>query len=361
MTGAKETAITKTYDWLEAAGRTLMVGLPGASLDPTTAAHLARVRPAGVILFGRNLDTPEQTIELLDALRSLENPPLLFAIDQEGGAVSRLAPWIGDTPAAAALACHGESAARRFGRATGRMLHALGFNLDFAPVVDLCEADACNGIGDRSFGTDPEQAAHLAGAVLDGLTEAGVAGCIKHFPGLGPTHVDSHQELPLASRSRAEMERIDLVPYRRLMALAPAVMVGHGHYPDLDPTPGRPASLSAEIVTGLLRRDLAYRGLVVTDDLEMGAVSGLDRDGSAAADAIAAGCDLALYCKDLELAEASTRTIAERAADDPGFGLRVREAGRAVAELARRWSGASGSPQRWESARAEIVEASRLA
>jgi beta-N-acetylhexosaminidase len=242
----------------------------------------------------------------------------------------------------------------RFASATARALRALGFNFDFAPVVDLCTEDATNGIGNRSFGTDPERVVSLAGAFLDGLQAEGVAGCLKHFPGLGPTNVDSHETLPTADRSRAELEGQDLIPYRRLGERAASVMVGHGAYPALDPDPSRPASLSPVIVNRLLRDELAFRGLVVSDDLEMGAVAPLDEDGSAAVLSIAAGCDLVLYCASLDRAERAVAALKRATREDESLARRVAQAASNVATAVKQWAIPSTEPQEWDAAQSEL-------
>jgi beta-N-acetylhexosaminidase len=319
-------------------GRVLMVGLPGPHLDPSTRACLNRLDPAGVILFSRNLDDAPQTTHLLRQVSDLVARPLLTAIDQEGGQVSRLKSWVGPTPAATSLARAGVETTSRFGRATGEALHALGFNVDFAPVVDLCTERATNGIGDRSFGTDPERTALLAGAFLEGLQSAGVAGCLKHFPGLGSTVVDSHRQLPTDTRGLLELERRDLLPFRRLAADAACVMISHGAYPAVDAEAQRPATLSPVIVTDLLRNSLDYRGLIVTDDLEMGAVAPLDTDGAAAVRAIEAGCDLLLYCADLGCAERAVAALERAASESPEFLRRLEQAASNVEATAKRWA-----------------------
>jgi beta-N-acetylhexosaminidase len=319
-----------------------MVGFEGLEPDE----RILLLRPAGVILFSRNLESAEQTGELTASLQAMLPGPALLALDQEGGRVSRLEPFIGPTPAAEAFARAGTERAREFGLRTGRALSALGFNMDFAPVVDLCGPDADNGIGNRSFGTEAERVSELAGGFLKGLHAAGVAGCLKHFPGLGRTTVDSHLELPVA-----ELAPEDLLPYRRLGTEAPAVMVGHAHYPALDPGERLPASCSQEIVNGLLKSRLGYGGLVVSDDLEMGAVSELDRDGAAALLALKAGCDLVLYCSDLERAEIAAGAIAKAAGEDAAFGRRLGEAAAAVRRMAERWPGGHASAADWDIAR----------
>lgn len=212
------------------AGTVLMIGLPGPELAPETAERVESLAPGGLILFRRNLSEPDATSKLLSDTAARMPAPAWFAIDQEGGRVSRLAPWIGPTPTAAELAGAGVDTVTRFGRATGEALRGLGFNLDFAPVVDLSPVDADNGIGSRAYHPTPERTIEFARGFLVGLQGSGVAGCLKHFPGLGRTTVDSHQSLPQVQRSLGELESEELVPFRELCAEAASVMVGHGHY-----------------------------------------------------------------------------------------------------------------------------------
>jgi beta-N-acetylhexosaminidase len=324
-----------------------MVGLPGPELDEPTAAALREIGPAGIVLFRRNLESPSQTIDLLDDVDRLLPHPILAAIDQEGGRVSRLEEWIGPTEPAATLARRGVDAVHDAARFTAGALRSLGLNLDFAPVVDLCEPGAPNGIGDRSFGCAPDETTRFAGAYLDGLQSAGVAACLKHFPGLGATVVDSHAELPVDRRSAAEIARSDLVPFRELAPRAAGVMIGHAFYPALDPD-GGPASLSPAVIGGLLRGALGFRGLAISDDLEMGAVAPLDDGGRAAERAVAAGCDLVLYCADLDAARRAQERIARTASSDAAFARRVNDAIVAVAEAADRWVRSRGTIEAWD-------------
>lgn len=338
-------------DWNELAGRTLMVGIPAPTLDGAVRRRLESLRPGGVILFARNLESHAQTRRLLSELLRMLPDPTLLAVDQEGGRVSRLQPWIGATPSAAALARGGDEMVRSFGRANGEALRALGFNLDFAPVVDLCDAEAPNGIADRSFGTDPRRVVRLASAWLKGLQSTGVAGCLKHFPGLGDTRVDSHLELPTVERDRERLRAEDLLPYRALGAEAACVMVGHGHYPALTPGEPIPATCSAAIVDGLLRKELGFDGLVVSDDLLMGAISGRDVAGAAAVEVLCAGCDLLLYCDELDRAEAALSALAAAARRDADVARRLREAAASVVRTAGRWPAAAGDEASWKLAR----------
>lgn len=327
-----------------------MLGLPGTQLDSASAERLERIAPAGVILFARNLDSPQQTIELLAEVgRRLPHPPL-FAIDQEGGAVSRIKPWIGATPTAVEFAARGAESATQFGLQTGAALAALGFNVDFAPVVDLCQPDLPNGIGSRSFSAKPATTVEIAGAFLEGLQRAGVAGCLKHFPGLGDTRVDSHKELPTVRRTEEQLIAHDLEPFRQLHRQAASVMVGHGHYVAIDGEHPLPASCSKRVVQGWLRERVGFDGLAVSDDMEMGAVRPLDIDGAAAEMAIDAGLDLLLYCDAPEPAEAAHRRLLRCVEGSEPFSQRIREAAARVARFADDWTIAASSGQRFDEA-----------
>lgn len=332
-------------------GRVLMLGFAGTEVTDELAGRLRRIDPAGVILFRRNLESPEQCAGLLAAVGRALPGPRLYAIDQEGGRVSRLEPWLGPTPTATALADSGEDALEAFARATARALSVLGFNVDFAPVIDLCAPGVPNGIGDRSYGTDPERVTRLARRFLEGLAAHGVAGCLKHFPGLGDTSVDSHDELPVVTRSREQLRANDLLPYRRLGSSAPAVMVGHAHYPAWDSDSTRPATGSRRIVAELLRRELGYEGLIVSDDLEMGAVRERDTDGAFAVEALTAGCDLLLYCAELERADAAAAQLRSRASSDSRFAERLAEAAARVARFSERWPAPAPRIADWAAAR----------
>jgi beta-N-acetylhexosaminidase len=325
------------------AGRVLLAGLAGPAMTRSEETALKLLSPGGVILFRRNLETVDLLSRLMEKLGRVLPASPWIAVDQEGGRVSRLEPWVGPTVSAALLAAEGGDAAESHGQNTGRQLAKLGFNLDFAPVVDLCPADATNGIGDRSFGEDPSRTTEMAGRFLQGLQDAAVAGCLKHFPGLGDTRVDSHKELPVCTRSLARLQSEDLVPYRTLGEQPAAIMVCHAAYtdPSLAESSAEgqplPATLSSRIISDLLRTDLAYEGLVVTDDMEMGAVAPLDVNGSAAVAAVRAGVDLLLYCSDLDKATAARDALVQEALTDPDFQRRLQDAAEKVEKTASLW------------------------
>jgi beta-N-acetylhexosaminidase len=293
----------------DAVGQRLVVGLPGPELTPAERDLLTEVRPGGVILFARNLVDAEQTARLCREIRSLFRPAPFLAVDQEGGRVSRLSPPFPALPAAGTLGrLEMVQIARWFGALTGRGLRSLGFHADYAPVADLSRPGNDDGIGDRAFGPDPEAAAARAGAFLDGLADAGVAGCLKHFPGLGGAPADTHERLPRMP-SDPETRRRGLTPFRLLSMRTPMVMVSHAHYPDLSGEDPVPASLDRRVVTGLLRREVGYGGVVVSDDLEMGAVAGRAGMDELAVAAAAAGCDQLLVCHRADRIRAAWRGL----------------------------------------------------
>jgi beta-N-acetylhexosaminidase len=274
----------------------LVVGLPGPELDAIAREMLLAVRPAGVILFSRNIVDPAQTARLCRHVRELFSPAPFLVVDQEGGRVSRLSPPFPRLPTAAHLGrLEMASIARWFGALTGRGLRCLGFHADYAPVVDLARDGDDDGIGDRSFSPEPTAAAARAAAFLTGLEEAGVLGCLKHFPGLGGAPGDTHEFLPRMPVD-AEARTRAILPYRELAGISPMVMVAHAHYPDLSGEEPMPASLDRRVVHDLLRLEVGYNGVIVSDDLEMGAVAERGSMGSLAVATVAAGCDQALVC-----------------------------------------------------------------
>ena len=280
-------------------GQLLLVGLPGPELDAATAASLRRVRPGGYVLFTRNLVSPAQLRKLLDHLREISAPvtPLL-TIDQEGGRVSRLKVLGAEPPSASQLRERDDPAlVTRHGDLTGRLLRCFGFNHDLCPVLDFClggDESVDNSLRGRCYGVDVPQTLRLAGAFDSALRAAGVASCGKHFPGYTRAPADAHHEMPTIPHDRAELDALELAPYRALGPELDSVMVGHAHFPALDAQ--WPASLSRKIITGLLRGELGYRGLVMSDDLDMGAVVNGWGFAEPVRRALAAGNDLAMVC-----------------------------------------------------------------
>ncbi len=291
-------------------GQLLYVGLPGPELDADARALVEYVSPGGVIIFGRNVAAPEQLRALLDGVRAMLPVEPLFGIDQEGGLVDRLRKIFTPMPAARVIRQHGDLAgARQHGRITGEVLRLLGFNMNFAPVMSIMTEDRdllSNGLYSRSYGRSPGEVLGYTMVYLRGLQGMGCLGCAKHFPGIGAGEVDTHEEMPVIHLTHDDLIAQDLAPYIELFQrednMVRAVMVSHGGFPDIDIHRGIaggrlvPASINPHIVTDLLRDELGYEGLVVTDDLEMGAIAKHCEIEEAALRAILAGEDMILVC-----------------------------------------------------------------
>lgn len=282
-------------------GGLLAVGLPGLELDAATDARLRDIGPACVILFRRNVDSPEQLRALTRELHALPSRPFV-AVDQEGGRVARLREPFTRLPPAARIGATGDpEIAYRVGRLLARELRSVGIDLDFAPVLDVCDNPVNDVIGDRGFGATPEHVTAMAIALHRGLRDGGVLSCGKHFPGHGNTNEDSHFFLPVVRRTRAEWEAVERPPFRAAIAAGiPMLLTAHVLHTALDPDV--PATLSPRIVRGLLRDELGFAGVIATDDMDMKAIVDHYPAGEAAVRAVAAGCDLVMSCQSLDSA-----------------------------------------------------------
>ena len=299
-------------------------------MSPGLASLLQRVQPAGVILFARNIVSPEQTYSLLKDCQAQVSTPLLRCVDIEGGKVDRLRNVIGPAPSPAEVFALGNRALfRKHGRVIGENCRALGFNVDFAPAVDLAfEASRCV-MNSRLVSADPKKTVLYAREFLAGLRAAGVLGCGKHFPGLGEGNLDSHHDLPVIQKSFKKIWNEDLVPYRTLRREFPFVMVSHAAYP-LVTREKIPASLSKKWITDVLRNKIGYRGLIASDDMEMGGVLAAAPIEKAAVEHIRAGGDLCLICHKEEFVNRVYDELARTADRDPKFARRVTESARRV-------------------------------
>ena len=285
-------------------GQLLLVGIPGPSLDADTASMLRRVQPGGYILFGRNIASPEQVRRLIDDLRDLSTVEPVITIDQEGGRVSRLRLIGEEPPNAQQLRDKGDAAlVRRHGDLTARLLRLFGFNLDLCPVLDISFDDhADNSLRGRCYGRNVAEVVALAGEFNDALRRGGILSCGKHFPGYSMAGEDPHYGFPSVVRSRVDLEAHELAVFRHFVPLVDSMMVGHVHYAALE-ADVRPASLSPAMITGLLRGELGFRGLVMTDDLDMGAILNAGSFDDTLGLALAAGNDLLMICHRVELLE----------------------------------------------------------
>jgi beta-N-acetylhexosaminidase len=310
-------------------GQLFYIGLPGTELDEETRALVNHVQPGGVIIFGRNVAAPDQLRSLLDGVRELLPVQLLCGIDQEGGLVDRLRRICTPMPSARTIRQHGDLAgARTLGRITGEVLRILGFNMNFAPVMSIMtdERDLLsNGLYSRSFGRSPGEVLGYTTVYMRGLQGAGCMGCLKHFPGIGAGEVDTHDEMAVVHLSHDDLIAQDLAPYIELFQREDdrvrAVMVSHGGFPNVDIRKGvaggrlEPASLSAAITTKLLRQELGYKHLVLTDDLEMGAISKHYPIEDAVLRAFKAGHDMFLICSHTDVIRRGYDALLQAARD----------------------------------------------
>jgi beta-N-acetylhexosaminidase len=293
-------------------GQLILTGVPGLELDSETAALFRRVQPGGYILFGRNIQSPRQLRKLIDDLRDLSAIEPIITIDQEGGRVSRLRLIGNEPPNAQQLRDRNDVAlVRRHGEITGRLLRLFGFNLDLCPVLDISfDDEADNSLRGRCYGKTVDQVVRLAGAFNDALREQGILSCGKHFPGYSAARVDAHHDLPKIERTREQLDEQELAVFRHFTPAVDSMMICHGWYPRFNPV-RRPASLSREIVTSLLRDEFKFDGLIMTDDLDMGAILneyGLEETIRLA---IEAGNDLAMICHRVASIEEAHRTLAK--------------------------------------------------
>jgi beta-N-acetylhexosaminidase len=292
----------------ERIGQFLFIGLPGTTVDAETRDLLREVQPGGVVLFARNLESPRQVAELNAAIRANLKIPPLISIDQEGGPVDRLKKIGEAMPSPSDIrATDDASLAGRFGALTAEVLRHLGFNMNFAPMIDLeVHPDADNALKGRYFGTTTAEIMRFAGAYLEGLLQGGVIACGKHFPGLGDSTVDSHKALPTVERSGEDLRANDLKPYveltTRINSRMSVIMIAHAYYPAFDGQDRIPASLSPNVVTSLLRDELEFRGLAISDDMEMGAIVEMGDFSESCVRAFEAGNDMLLVCQTVERA-----------------------------------------------------------
>jgi beta-N-acetylhexosaminidase len=316
----------------------LIVGFDGTEKTPRLSSLLTRLQPAGVILFARNITSGEQTWRLLRDCQKCVSTPLFTCADLEGGSVDRFRDVLGPAPSAAEVFATGDRKLfRKHGRVIGENCRALGFNVDFAPAVDLAFEASRSVMSSRAVSADPKEVAKYAREFLAGLRAANVLGCGKHFPGLGEGRLDSHHELPVIEKPLKKLWAGDLLPYRMLRQQMPFVMISHAAYPQVtrDRTP---ASLSKIWITDILRKRIGYRNLIVSDDLEMGGVLAAASVGQAAVEHIRAGGDLCLICHREDYIAQAFEELIMTAQRDRKFAKRIEESARRVLGFKKKWA-----------------------
>ncbi len=339
-------------------GQLLIAGLEGLELTPLEKSWLKLIQPGGIILFRRNIDEAAQTYRLLTEASSLSTAPIFRCVDLEGGLVDRLRDLIAPMPSLAAVAASGKNSLYlKHGKLIGREAQALGFNVVLAPVLDLALPESHSVMRTRMAFANPEEVIAYANAFLSGLESAQILGCGKHFPGLGGGTLDSHHATPLIERNIEQLWQADMLPYRRLKARLPIVMVSHASYP----TSGdkKPASISRFWITDVLTKRIGYRGLILSDDMEMGGILTKTTIEDAAVQAVAAGTHLIEICKDPILLLRACEVLLSEAEKSPAFRRIVETAFRKI-KRAKRAIDASAqnkapSQAQIEKLRAEVI------
>ncbi|AXC15052.1 Beta-hexosaminidase [Acidisarcina polymorpha] len=316
-------------------GQLLIVGLEGAVLTASERGWLKILDPGGVILFRRNIETVEQTLRLLEEASSVASTVLFRCVDLEGGLVDRLRDLLAPMPSAAAVgAAKKRSAAVKHGKLIGREAKMLGFNTVFAPVLDLGLEESRTVMRTRTVSADPEEVAAYADGFLSGLEQCEIVGCGKHFPGLGGGTLDSHQATPVIERSGETLWKNDLFPFRKLKARMPLVMVSHACYPAAGEQ--KPASISRYWITDVLTKRMGYRGLILSDDLEMGGVLSASSIEEASIQSVLAGTHLIEICKEPSLIFRAYEALLSEAERSTVFRRMVEAASRKISRAKRR-------------------------
>jgi beta-N-acetylhexosaminidase len=307
-------------------------------MNSRLSSLLTRIQPAGVILFARNIQSAEQTWRLLRECQKCVKKPLFTCVDLEGGAVDRFRNALAPAPSAAEVFATGNRKLfRRHGQIIGENCRALGFNVDFAPVLDLAFPASQKVMGSRVVSSSPKETIIYTREFLAGVTEAKILGCGKHFPGLGEGNLDSHHELPVIDKSAKRLWNEDLVPYRTLRAKLPFVMVAHAAYPQVTAN-HVPASLSKVWITDILRKRIGYRNLIVSDDLEMGGVLAAAPVGDAAVQSISAGSDVCLVCHREDYVMQAFEGLTQCYERETAFARRAADAAKRVLAFKKKWA-----------------------
>ncbi len=327
----------------EKVAQLFMVGFVGKTA-PSELETLLKGGVGGVILFAHNLDDPEQTANLTRQLQAMAEQsrlkvPLLISSDQEGGIVTRLTEGVTVFPGLMALGATGSADyARQYGRISGQELRALGINMNLAPVLDVNNNPNNPVIGVRSLGGNPQEVVRLGVELIKGLQEGKVAAVGKHFPGHGDTSVDSHLALPTVAHPRSRLDQVELVPFKAAIAGGvDAIMAAHVFFPAIETTPELPSTLSPAVLTGLLRDQLGFKGVIITDDMEMGAIRESFAPGEAAVRAVKAGTDIVLMASRPSDHQAALQAVQQAVKDGQITEERLNQSVRRVLELKQRY------------------------
>jgi beta-N-acetylhexosaminidase len=337
-------AKTKTQDLRRDVGQLLILGFDGTGIDSKLRTTLSTLQPGGVILFARNIEEPKQTWRLLLDSQAATRIPMFRCVDLEGGTVDRLKKVIAPAPSVEQVFATGNRKLfRMHGNILGLEARALGFNTDFAPVFDLGFAASRSVLTSRTASSDPKETISYAREFLKGLKASKVLGCGKHFPGLGEGNLDSHHEMPLVQKSWQAMWAEDLLPYRELRAQVAFVMVAHAAYPEVTNNK-LPASLSRKWMQDVLRKKIGYRGLIISDDLEMGGVLSTGEIEDVAVETLRAGADMFLVCHNQELVWRGFEAVLRAAERDSRFAAQVGQAAQRVLSFKKRSTELRGFP-----------------
>jgi beta-N-acetylhexosaminidase len=317
-------------------GQLLILGFDGLEIDGKLRTTLSTLQPGGVILFARNVDEPRQTWRLLRDSQATTRVPMFLCVDLEGGTVDRLKKVIAPAPSVEQVFATGNRKLfRMHGNILGLEARALGFNTDFAPVFDLGFEASRSVLTSRTASSDPKETIAYASEFLKGLKAANVLGCGKHFPGLGEGNLDSHHDMPVVRKSWKELWAEDLMPYRELRSQIPFVMVAHASYPEVT-RDQQPASLSRKWMQDVLRKKIGYRGLIISDDLEMGGVLSTGSIEDVAVETLRAGADMFLVCHNQELVWRGYEAVLRTAESDRKFAAQVEKAAQRVLKFKKR-------------------------
>jgi beta-N-acetylhexosaminidase len=328
--------MVKTETLRRQAGQLLILGYDGLELDNSLRTTLTTLQPGGVILFARNIESPRQTWQLLRDSQATTRVPMFLCVDLEGGTVDRLKKVIVPAPSVQDVFSTGNRKLfRMHGNVLGLEARALGFNTDFAPVFDLGYPASRPVLTTRTASADPKAAIVYAREFLRGLKAAKVLGCGKHFPGLGEANLDSHHAMPVVEKSWKKMWAEDLAPYRELRRQIPFVMVAHASYPEVTKDQ-QPASLSSKWMQDVLRKKIGYRGLIISDDLEMGGVLSTGTIEDVAVETLRAGADMFLVCHNQELVWRGYEAVVRAAERDRKFAAHVARAAERVLAFKKR-------------------------